>query len=124
MARLTTLKPLVAKLAPRLGYAPSDEKARSRYRDETEEHRGWYQLARWKAKPHGLRWQTLVRAMFTCRICKQISRHPNASDMVADHITPHRGDPALFWDACNIQCLCKGCHDSVKQAEERQHGRW
>ena len=38
---------------------------------------------------------------------------------VVDHITPHRGDSAVFWDKANWQSLCKRCHDSAKQAEER-----
>ena len=37
---------------------------------------------------------------------------------VVDHIVPHRGDTALFWDRSNWQALCKHCHDSVKQREE------
>lgn len=42
---------------------------------------------------------------------------------VADHIRPHRGDPALFFDPTNLQSLCDEypwrCHSSVKQSEER-----
>lgn len=34
---------------------------------------------------------------------------------VVDHITAHRGDPALFWDTANWQTLCKRHHD-VKTA--------
>ena len=30
---------------------------------------------------------------------------------IVDHITPHRGDPRLFWDETNWQPLCKRCHD-------------
>jgi 5-methylcytosine-specific restriction protein A len=30
---------------------------------------------------------------------------------VVDHIRPHRGDPALFFDRANLQALCKRCHD-------------
>ena len=30
---------------------------------------------------------------------------------VVDHIIPHRGDRALFWDTNNWQPLCKSCHD-------------
>ena len=30
---------------------------------------------------------------------------------VVDHIVPHRGDRALFWDENNWQPLCKRCHD-------------
>lgn len=38
---------------------------------------------------------------------------------VVDHITPHRGDPILFWDSKNWQPLCKDCHDRFKQREEK-----
>ena len=27
-----------------------------------------------------------------------------------DHIVPHRGDPAIFWNTDNWQALCKPCH--------------
>jgi len=30
---------------------------------------------------------------------------------VVDHIRPHRGDAALFWDPSNWQPLCKEHHD-------------
>lgn len=30
---------------------------------------------------------------------------------IVDHIKPHRGDKALFWDESNWQSLCKRCHD-------------
>lgn len=36
-----------------------------------------------------------------------------------DHIEPHGGDPVLFWDEGNWQSLCKHCHDSYKQAQEK-----
>jgi 5-methylcytosine-specific restriction endonuclease McrA len=43
----------------------------------------------------------------------------DTSKLVADHIMPHRGDERLFWDEANLQCLCKACHDGVKQAAEQ-----
>lgn len=36
---------------------------------------------------------------------------------VADHVTPHRGDPALF--AGPLQSLCGPCHSSWKQQMEK-----
>jgi 5-methylcytosine-specific restriction enzyme A len=36
---------------------------------------------------------------------------------VVDHIRPHRGDKALFWDSENWQALCAPCH-SRKTAQE------
>ena len=35
-----------------------------------------------------------------------------------DHVVPHRGDRQLFWDANNLQSLCKPCHAGTKQAIE------
>ena len=42
-----------------------------------------------------------------------------AAATVVDHITPHRGSKALFWDMRNWQALCKPCHNRHKQREER-----
>lgn len=39
---------------------------------------------------------------------------------VVDHIRPHKGDHALFWDRTNWQALCTSCHSGTKQAEERR----
>lgn len=39
---------------------------------------------------------------------------------VVDHILPHRGDQALFWDKDNWQSLCAECHNRHKQRIE--HG--
>ena len=51
-----------------------------------------------------------------CRLCMDI-RGRVVSATVADHITPHRGDPVLF--AGPLQSLCKPCHDSWKQQAEK-----
>jgi 5-methylcytosine-specific restriction endonuclease McrA len=40
---------------------------------------------------------------------------------VVDHIKPHKGDKARFWDSCNWQALCGWCHNAVKQPLE---ARW
>ena len=116
MAKLKTIKPLVTKLAPRFGYAPGNERERSTYRDETQAHRRWYKTARWQK----LRWSVLVRDLFTCKMCGRLEA--DTSQLVGDHKTPHRGDERLFWDEGNIQCVCKRCHDSEKQRQERRHG--
>ena len=38
---------------------------------------------------------------------------------LVDHIQPHRGDPALFWNWRNWQSLCTPCHNRHKQRIER-----
>lgn len=113
MAKLTTLKPILRKLPQLIGYPPADEKARSRYRDQTQAYRAWYKTSRWQK----LRAATLLRDLYTCGICGCLCT--GKGEAVADHRTPHRGDEALFWDAANLWCLCKACHDGAKQRQER-----
>ena len=113
MAKLTTLKPRIATLEPRIGYLSGDEAERSRYRRRTQAWRQWYGTARWQK----LRWEVLVRDCFTCARCKRVSG--NKGEAVADHIKPHRGDERLFWDPSNLQCVCQPCHDSIRQAEDK-----
>ena len=36
---------------------------------------------------------------------------------VADHVVPHRGDAALFWQG-RLQSLCMSCHSADKQQQE------
>lgn len=50
-----------------------------------------------------------------CALCMKTRGEVRAAT-VADHITPHRGDPKLF--AGPLQSLCKPCHDSYKQELE------
>jgi len=52
-----------------------------------------------------------------CRFCEARGKLKRAT--VVDHITPHKGDADLFFDPANLQSLCKRCHDSAKQSEER-----
>jgi len=42
---------------------------------------------------------------------------------VVDHVDPHHGDPAKFWDTSMWQSCCKWHHDSVKQQLERMYER-
>lgn len=35
-----------------------------------------------------------------------------------DHIIPHKGDQALFWDVDNWQSLCKRCHSAKTRKEQ------
>jgi 5-methylcytosine-specific restriction protein A len=116
VAKLTSLRPRLGSLRPRLASAPLDRQAYDRQRDERP-WRKWYKTARWQK----LRMQVLTRDLFTCQRCKRIEA--DTSQLVADHRRPHRGVEALFWDIVNLWTLCKPCHDSWKQREERRgHG--
>lgn len=69
------------------------------------------------------RWQRMRATQLTaeplCRFC--LDGETVTAATVADHIKPHRGDEALFWDVGNLQSLCASCHSRHKQREE--HGR-
>lgn len=113
---LSTLRPLVSNLPPRMGYAEGDERAADRHRDRTSPWRAWYRTARWQR----LRQEVLVGDMFTCQMCGRLSD----TGMVVDHVEPHRGDEALFWDDGNLQVLCASpCHSKHKQALEANSHR-
>jgi 5-methylcytosine-specific restriction protein A len=36
---------------------------------------------------------------------------------IVDHIVPHRGDAALFWQSTNWQSMCKQHHDAKTAIE-------
>jgi len=71
-----------------------------------------YYSSRWKR----LRLNQLSKAPL-CSYCKAQGLIVAAS--VADHIKPHKGNDALFYDPDNLQSLCKQCHDSHKQRLEK-----
>jgi len=71
-----------------------------------------YGVKRW----YRLRHYQLLRQPL-CVFCKKLGRIQAAT--VVDHIKPHRGDEQLFFDECNLQSLCKPCHDGAKQQLEK-----
>ncbi len=112
MARLARLRDGVHRLPSIVGYLPRGDREHDRTRAKANPLRRLYGTAQWQK----LRWSVLVRDLFTCRICR--TAVADTSLLVADHIKPHRGNLDLFWDESNLQCLCKKCHDTVKQREE------
>ena len=66
------------------------------------------------------RWQKAraryLRGHPLCVHCGKKGQYVKAT--VVDHITPHRGDPVLFWDESNWQSLCKSCHDKKTFSED------
>ena len=73
------------------------------------------------ARGYGSRWQK-ARATHLANspLCVYHQQHGRTvAATVVDHITPHNGDQALFWNSLNWQSLCKICHDSIKAREER-----
>jgi 5-methylcytosine-specific restriction endonuclease McrA len=63
------------------------------------------------------RWQR-ERAAFLAvnRHCRRCGERAT----LVDHIRPHRGNWAVFWDRSNWQPLCTACHSRHKQAVEKR----
>lgn len=76
---------------------------------------GLYSTAGWRT----LRTRQLLKEP-CCRFCRQ--QGVIAPATVVDHIEPHKGDRSKFFDAQNLQSLCKACHDGLKQAAENGFG--
>ena len=70
-----------------------------------------YNTAAWKR----LRRQQLD-AQPLCLMCMRAGKATEAN--VVDHRIPHKGERDLFFDARNLQSLCKLHHDSAKAKEE------
>ncbi|QEX18510.1 HNH endonuclease [Hypericibacter terrae] len=49
---------------------------------------------------------------------KHEAKGETVAAIIVDHIIPHRGDKALFWDSDNWQPLCKPCHDAKTATED------
>jgi len=83
--------------------------------------KGWYKTRAWAS----IRAKRLQRDGWQCRMCKAMLGTGRKSDdgpvraAVVDHVIPHKGDRALFFNTDNTQALCKECHDTRKQRAER-----
>jgi 5-methylcytosine-specific restriction endonuclease McrA len=79
---------------------------------EAAEYRRLYKTARWIKLRNAHKAKEPL-----CRYCMQQGRAVPMA--VVDHIRPHNGNEALFFDPSNLQSLCRPHHDATKQAEER-----
>jgi len=62
-----------------------------------------------------------VHPMCECAECKAAPAPLRA--VVVDHIEPHKGDMAKFWDRNNWQAMAKVCHDKKTAREDGGFGR-
>ena len=93
--------------------APDHATSSRRYdqaRYKLNPYRAWYNLKAWKR----IAADQLAEEPL-CRFCLAAG-HTTAAT-TCDHITPHRGDPDLFWTG-PFQSLCTTCHSRAKQYEE------
>ncbi|WP_235911619.1 HNH endonuclease [Mesorhizobium xinjiangense] len=96
-------------------FRPKHMPSRQEQRREHDQRRGsarergyttaWDKAARGFKRSHPL-----------CLGCHAVGRVKPTE--VVDHVVPHRGDNALFWDRTNWQASCHWHHDAVKQRLE------
>lgn len=117
MAKLKTLSPRVATLAPRLGYAHRDARATDRFRRANQPSKAWYKTAWWLKA----RLRILARDLYMCRRCGVMVGGKGEAHI--DHIEPHNEQRERFFcDDDGLQTLCVTCHVAAKQADERRSG--
>lgn len=115
------LRPCTHPGCPRLvGSGRCDEHQRKAERERGSAHARGYD-ARWRARR-----LVYLRKHPLCVRCEQAGRVTPAR--VVDHIVPHKGDPALFWDESNWQSLCDhtspfDCHGKKTATEDGGFGR-
>ena len=56
-----------------------------------------------------------------CKLCE--AEGLTKAALIVDHVVPHKGDKALFWESSNWQPLCKPCHDRKTATEDGGWGR-
>jgi 5-methylcytosine-specific restriction endonuclease McrA len=73
----------------------------------------FYSRAKWRHPVWGLRSQVLRDHPF-CSVCASEGR-PYVLAEEVDHVVPHRGSEALFFDRNNLGALCKKHHSEKTQ---------
>ncbi|ASS66565.1 HNH endonuclease signature motif containing protein [Paenibacillus sp. RUD330] len=108
------------------GHTGCRQLSRERFCTDHTKDRHRYDRERGSASKRGYdaRWRA-ARADYLkrhpmCLYCYQ--RGIVTAATVVDHIIPHKGDKALFWDTRNWQPLCKSCHDSKTVREDGGFG--
>ena len=70
---------------------------------------------------YGHRWRKARRHFLDqhplCKRCEDGGALTAA--IVVHHTIPHRGDPVVFWDVEHWEPMCKQCHDSIGQVEDK-----
>jgi 5-methylcytosine-specific restriction protein A len=90
---------------------------RQRYRDYNQNQRDPVTTRRLNSAEYKQARIDFLRASPLCALCLEAGRYTPAS--VLDHIAPHGGDAALFWDQMNWQGLCNRCHGGKTGEEKR-----
>lgn len=81
--------------------------------------RALYRTRRWSDLR---RMQLALHPLCQCDVCREGQGRVTAATVV-DHVTPHRGDETLFFDALNLRSMAKRCHDRKTAQKDGGFGR-
>lgn len=90
--------------------------SRDRQRSHLKPWRKWYSTKRWRALREAVMQRDRMQCQQTGVMLIGEANQPDSP--VVDHIRPHRGDAALFFDIDNCQLVSKAWHDREKQRLE------
>ena len=76
--------------------------------------RKFYHSAAWQA----VRKMVLLRDVYTCALCKQLTESPHV-----DHIKSREHYPQLELEPSNLRCLCHACHSRKTVQTDGGFGR-
>lgn len=70
------------------------------------------------------RWQKARKAyLFEHPLCVECGKEGRLIEAtVVDHVKPHQGDEALFWDRSNWQSSCRACHNRKTARQDGGYG--
>jgi 5-methylcytosine-specific restriction endonuclease McrA len=116
MPKLTTLKPRLKPMGPRL---QSTRQVRDTRFSSDAELRSKYKVKRWS----DLRLEILVRDLYQCQMCGVFLAQGKDDDRAAlvDHIRPAKLCPELFYEPTNLQACCRRCHVTTCAYIEARH---
>lgn len=77
--------------------------------------RHWYWTARWRRRS-----RDQLTAHPLCNRCS--TDHRPVAATVANHVIPHKGNEALFWEG-ELESVCAPCHDGAIRSEEARGHR-
>jgi len=97
------------------GWREKRERDRDHDRKRDPVVRALYRSKRWRTER-----LAFLRAHPLCIECRRHDVIRPAT--VVDHIDPHRGDEAVFWDRTRWQALCAPCHSRKTASQDGGFG--
>jgi len=98
-----------------VGWREKRERDRDHDRKRDPVVRALYRSKRWRTER-----MAFLRAHPLCSECRRHDVIRPAT--VVDHIDPHRGDEAVFWDRTRWQALCASCHSRKTASQDGGFG--